>query len=159
MKEVLKKRKLSCCEKIHNCVSCSNPYFEFDVNNFTLYDVYVVASYKRIEPSRIKVNISATGGGGELDMDHADINATVRLRPCYGHHIENKNTHTFTIPKKDCYISVYMLHPSNFNSHSKNLDAWTPVSENKYIKLSRYSSYNITFSEEKVPPLSFVPYP
>ena len=159
MKEVLVKRKRSCYEKIYDCVNCSKPYFEFDVNNYTLYDVYVIASYKEIEPSRIKINISATGGGGELDMDHTDINATVRLRPCHGCDIENKNTHTFTIPKKYCYISVYMLHPSNFNSHSKNLDAWTPVSENKYIKLSKYSSYNITFSEEKVPPLSFVPYP
>ena len=73
MKEVLKKRKLSCCEKIYDCVNCSASYYEFDVNNYTLNDVYVVASYKQIEPSKIKVNIGATGGGGELDMDHKDI--------------------------------------------------------------------------------------
>ena len=159
MKEVLVKRKQSCCEKTYGCVNCCCPYYEFDVNNYTQDDVYVIASYKKIEPSKIRANISATGGGVGIDMHHKDINATVRLSPNYGDDIENKNTHTLTIPKKDCYISVYMIHPSNFNSHGKNLDAWTAVSENKYIKLSRYSAYNITFSEEKVPPLSFVPYP
>ena len=61
------------------------------MNNYTQDDVYVIASYKKIEPSNLEANISATGGGVEIDMNHKDINATVRLRPCYGHHIENKN--------------------------------------------------------------------
>ena len=158
----LEKRKRSCSRKIHNCVSCVSccePYYEFDVNNYTKSNIWAVATYERIKPSRIKVNISATGGGGELDMDYKDINAMVRLRPYKGLNIENDNTHTFTIPRKDCYISVYMIHPDDYKTHSKNPDAWTSVSENKYIKLSRYSSYNITFSEEKVPPLSQVSYP
>ena len=162
MKEVLVKREQSCSRKIYNCigcVSCCDPYYEFDVNNYTSSDVWIVATYERIKPSKIKVNISATGGGGELDMDYRDINAMVRLRPYNGHGIENENTHTLIIPKKNCYISVYMIHPDDYKTHSKSPDAWTPVCENKYIKLSRYSSYNITFSEEKVPPLSQVSYP
>ena len=162
MKEVLVKRKHSYSRKIYDClgcVSCGDPYFEFDINNFTKSDVWAFASYKQIESSLIKFTISPTGGKVVIDMDHTDINAILCLRPYNGLNIENENTHTLIIPKKNCYISVYMIHPDDYKTHSKSPDAWTPVCENKYIKLSRYSSYNITFSEEKVPPLSQVSYP
>ena len=59
MKEVLVKRKQSCCEKTYGCVNCCCPYYEFDVNNYTQDDVYVIASYKKIEHVFSKAYISA----------------------------------------------------------------------------------------------------
>ncbi len=124
------------------------PKYSFTITNYTGCKVRVVFSSRQRVISSFLIGAGVTGGNVDVKIDNYNKVQEEILSNVNERSINKNNKCIFNFSNKICYISLYLISPSNFNENHNNIDKWVNIVTNKEIDLRQYKIYKILKSVE-----------
>lgn len=117
-----------------------NTEFDFEIINNCNFTILAIITHEKINIT--KTRISANIGGAEIEVEgQPNLNKESIILMSYQNNYDiHYCSHTFTIPKNNCFLTIFFLEENNYS----------PILSNCYINLYKYKGYNVHLHEQKV---------
>jgi hypothetical protein len=117
-----------------------NTEFDFEIINNCNFTILAIITHERINITKTRINAGVSGAEIEVEGQPNLHKESIILMSYPNNYDIHYSSHTFTIPKGNCFLTIFFLKENNYS----------PILNNCYINLYKYKGYNVDLHEGKV---------
>ena len=116
-----------------------NTEFDFEIINNCNFTILAVITHEKINITKTRVSANVSGAEIELEGQHNLNEESIILMSYQNNYDIHYCSHTFTIPKGNCFLTIFFIDNNNYS----------PILSNCYINLYKFKGYNVRLHEGK----------
>lgn len=110
-----------------------NTKFDFEIINSCDFTILAIITHERINITKTKISANVSGVEIEVEGKPNLNKESIILMSNQKNYDIHYCSHTFTIPKGNCFLTIFFLEQNNYS----------PILSNCYIDLYKYKGYNV----------------